>query len=99
MLFLRRRLFTVMLTGVILASAVAWGLQPPEMPVRMFRILLGVGDKTPGKWNGTVAVAGGEVVAIEGWRFEGDDKVDGVKGWNCETRDYIAFEKRTPVQL
>ena len=99
-MFLSRTLvFKLALTGMILATAAAFGLQQPETPAQMFRVLLGVGDKKPSNWGGMIDVAGGEVVAIAGWRFEGDDKVDGTKGWSCQTRDYLAFDKRIAIQL
>ena len=82
MFLFQQRLFKLIVTGVILATAAAFGLQTPETPVMTFRVLLGVGDKKPSNWGGTIDVAGGEVVAIEGWRFDGDDKVDGTKGWS-----------------
>lgn len=99
MFILRQRLFKLALTALTVVSAAVFALQPASPPVRTFRVMLGLGEKKPGKWDGTIAVAGGEIVSIEGWRFEADDKVDGVKGWSCRTRDYIAPGQRTAVQL
>ncbi len=99
MLLSRQRVFHLTLTVVILATAAAFGLQTSETPVRTFRVQLGIGDKKPSNWGGTINVSGGEVVAIEGWRFEGEDKVNGTAGWSCQTRDLLAFGQRIAIQL
>ena len=43
---------------------------PPQVT---FRILLGIGDTNPANWDGKIAVTGGEIVSIQGWRFAGSD--------------------------
>jgi hypothetical protein len=69
-----------------------------DPPVHTFRITLGLHDRQPTDWSGQVAVEGGEVVALTGWRFEGKDAVQGTTGWTCRTRDAIAPGQRFPLQ-
>jgi hypothetical protein len=88
-----------LLAALIVVGAVAFALQPQEPAVWTVRIVLGLRDKQPTDWSGKVAVAGGEVAAIEGWRFEDSDKVSGTTGWSCKTRNYLAYGQRTAVQL
>jgi hypothetical protein len=52
--------------------------------------VLGLLDQAPTDWSGQVAVAGGEVTALTGWRFEEKDAVDGLSAWKCRTRELIA---------
>jgi hypothetical protein len=69
-----------------------------EAPVHIFRITLGLNDRAPTEWNGKVAVEGGEVVHLSGWRFEGGkDAVFGPGEWKCTTHNYIAPGERVPV--
>ena len=51
-----------------------------------FRIMLGLEDTQPAKFDGSVSVAPGEVVGVEGWRFEKGDRVTGPAAWECATR-------------
>jgi len=95
---LRRRLGMLALSAVVVTVAAVFAVQSPQPPVWTFRVLLGVKDKKPTDWSGKIEVAGGHVVSIEGWRFEKNDKVDGTAGWQCQTRSYVAFGKRSPVQ-
>jgi hypothetical protein len=94
-----RRVIVLGLTATVVAVAVAVAVQPARSPVWTFRVQLGVNDTKTTDWSGTVEVAGGEVMHIEAWRFEAEDKVDGTTGWKCHTRDYITPGKRSPVQL
>jgi hypothetical protein len=94
-----RRVVALSLTIAVVAVAVAIAVQPATPPTWTFRVKLGVADTEPTDWSGTVNPGGAEVVQIAGWRFEGEDKVDGTAGWQCKTRDYVAFGKRTPIQL
>jgi hypothetical protein len=50
------------------------------------RIRFGVGDRQPTNWDGTVTVEGGQVVAIDGWRFGNPDAAEGTSGWKAATR-------------
>jgi hypothetical protein len=67
---------------------------PPEYT---FRVSFGYKDKKPTAWDGSVAVADGEVVAVEGWRFEGKDAVKEKTTWKCTTHNHIAPEHRYAV--
>ena len=53
------------------------------------RIRFGLTDTSNGKWDGTVTVAPGQVLSIDGWRFQQLDKVDGTSGWKADTRPLI----------
>src|SRR5688572_6517104 len=60
------------------------------------RIRFGLTDTANTKWAGTVAVAPGQVVSIDGWRFQQLDKVDGITGWKADTRPLTV--RRTNAQ-
>src|SRR2546426_11179820 len=49
------------------------------------RILFGLKDKASTQWDGTISVAPGRVHTIEGWRFVGEDFVEGTRGWKAST--------------
>lgn len=49
------------------------------------RILLGIGDATETKWDGSVSARGAKITAVEGWRFEPPDAIDGTS-WKASTR-------------
>jgi hypothetical protein len=48
------------------------------------RILLGITDTAATVWDGSVAAEGASVVALEPWRFEGSDAING-SGWRLST--------------
>jgi len=54
-----------------------------------FRLRLGLNDKVPAKWDGSVTVSPGKVVAISGWRFTSADSTDGSNRWQAATRPAI----------
>ena len=51
-----------------------------------FRVLLGVGDTEPTVWDGSVKLSGGQVTAIQGWRFAQRDSSDYKSSWKASTR-------------
>ncbi len=61
-----------------------------------FRILLGVGDAEPTVWDGTVKVSGGQVTAIQGWRFAQKDSSDYKTSWKASTRHLPASPAPQP---
>lgn len=65
------------------AFAAAFDLAAAEVGLR---IRFGLNDKSNTTWDGTVTVSSGRVARISGWRFEQQDKADGVKGWKAATR-------------
>jgi hypothetical protein len=93
----RRQLYAVLACAVMVGAVVAF--QPREPEAVHFRVVVGLQDKEPRDWSGQVSVAGGEVVALSGWRFDGkEDSIDGTQGWKCMTHNGIAPEKRYPIQ-
>src|SRR5947209_19949174 len=78
--------------------AVAAMQQKNDPPEHLFRITLGLADKEPTDWNGQVAVVGGAVSKLAGWRFEDKDAVQDNTGWKCRTHVYIPPEQRYPLQ-
>jgi hypothetical protein len=93
----RRRVFAVAVSLAVMFAAVA-AMRRGAAPLHTFRVVLGLHDKEPSDWSGQVAVADGEVTALAGWRFEEQDAVRGTTAWKCNTRNYIAPEKRYPLQ-
>jgi hypothetical protein len=53
-----------------------------------FRILLGVNDKAPTTWDGSIAVSGGSITGIRGWRFTAADSADS-SSWKAATRNAV----------
>ena len=54
------------------------------------RVILGLGDTSPTKWDGSVAASGATIRAVDPWRFEGPDAIDG-KSWTVSTRAIRLF--------
>lgn len=85
----------VTLVGLIGASAVVSqndggerkGAAGPALDpsVTSVRILLGVGDEAPRRWNGRVTVDRGEVVGVEGWRFRKGDMTTVRDSWEASS--------------
>jgi hypothetical protein len=69
--------------GVGLFSQGRNGREIPMPSAVAFRILLGVGDREPTQWDGSVSAAPGAVSSIQGWRFRGEDSTDSVSTWKA----------------
>jgi hypothetical protein len=90
-MFKRVGLVALAITAALLAglslhskAQVARGTEMPAATA--FRILLGVGDKAPGVWDGSVRVSPGKIVGIQGWRFrKGVDTTDSRSSWKCSS--------------
>jgi len=54
------------------------------------RILLGVTDQKSAKWDGSVTASGAEALAIEPWRFEPEDSINGMS-WKISTHSVRLF--------
>jgi hypothetical protein len=91
-----RRLGLVVFVLFVMVGAAAVR-SSQEQGSRHFRLVLGLKDQEPADWNGQVVVAGGELAALSGWRFEAGDAA-GPASWTCKTRSNIAPLKRYPVQ-
>jgi hypothetical protein len=76
-----------------LIMVVAGMMRPRETVEHTFRITLGLHDAKSTNWDGTVAVAEGEVVKLAGWRFEENDVINGKNGWKCQTHEYRKTRK------
>src|SRR5579862_5260589 len=62
------------------------------------RILLGVTDEKTTKWDGSVTVRGAEVRAIEPWRFEPEDSING-SSWKIATHAARLFNNGSQMGL
>jgi hypothetical protein len=63
------------------------------------RLRLGLNDKTPTNWDGSVTVSPGRVTAISGWHFAGGDSTDGTNSWTASTRPAIAPRRANNPRL
>src|SRR5262245_23917594 len=65
------------------ASAAQTGAR--QAPTTSFRILFGLGDREPTRWDGKVDLTGGKIVSVSGWRFAEDD-TSGDRTWKLGSR-------------
>ncbi len=49
------------------------------------RILLGVDDKEPVRWDGRASLTAGDIVRTDPWRFRPEDRVIGVSEWRSSS--------------
>ncbi len=56
-----------------------------DFSVRAVLLLLGVGDRTPVKWDGEAKLTAGEIRRVEPWRFRPDDEIVGQSGWKTSS--------------
>ena len=54
------------------------------------RILLGLTDKEPTKWDGSVTAGAARIVSVQPWRFEGSDAISGNQ-WTLSTHSIRLF--------
>jgi hypothetical protein len=74
-----RILLLVLLLGVS-AAAEPFGV----------RIILGLTDQETATWNGSASIDRGRIGLVEGWRFEGEDGVNG-SSWRAQTHPIRLF--------
>jgi len=58
----------------------------PEENLWEVLVLMGCGEQQPSNWDGRVTVTGGELHAIEGYRFVPPDRVTPEGGWRMSTQ-------------
>ena len=61
------------------------------------RLLLGVTDRVEMKWDGSVSADRGRILSIDGWRFEGQDAIEGAS-WRASTHRIRLFGARGAQQ-
>ncbi|MGH9721371.1 MAG: TolB family protein [Bryobacteraceae bacterium] len=83
------------LRAMLLCGA-AVSLLPAE-PVGV-RILLGLTDKDPVRWDGAVTARGAKITAIEPWRFETEDSLGAGNTWKMSTRAIRLFGAAQALQ-
>jgi hypothetical protein len=62
---------SLMVIGLTFLSATLRAQSPAS-----FRVLLGVTDTSAARWDGTLSIRDAGKYTVEGWRFEGTDKID-----------------------
>src|ERR1700681_1704191 len=51
-----------------------------------YLVILGVGDKTPTTWDGSITATGATILGLQGWRFSGSNSISGTTSWKLSTR-------------
>lgn len=67
-------------------AGLAWQNLPPAIEGQQFRIVLGLKDTQPRRWQGQVRVTGGEILGLAGWRFSGQDSANPDGSFNFLTK-------------
>ena len=101
---------SIILLMAALAAGLAWlkaqqsdpaySSQPggtPEGKLWQALILFGAGDSEPAAWNGHLTADGGEIHAVEGYRFELPDRLLPQGGWEARTQ-MTRILKSSPVE-
>src|SRR5581483_9419675 len=73
----RQRRIALFILVAMVMGIVTVARSQNEAPAHHFRIVVGLKDKEETAWNGKITVTGGTVAQLQGWRFEGDDAVEG----------------------
>lgn len=96
---MRVRIMVAVVTGI--AVAVWIGLQGAPLqtpaaatPTASFRMRLGVNDKAPRSWNGSVESAGGEVVGVRFWRPRPGYVLTSKTAWTAASTHGALFQRR-----
>ena len=72
--------------SVALAALCLAGVQAGE-PEFGLLVRMGLRDKEATDWSGSIAVQGGKVARLEGWRFQGKSRITGPLEWAATSRD------------
>jgi hypothetical protein len=72
------------------ASASEPGATPEEKLWEVL-VLMGCGEQQPSNWDGRAAVASGELLAIEGYRFVLPDRLTPEGGWRMSTQALLVM--------
>ena len=68
--------------------------RPWDLNTVAVRVLLGVEDTQPTKWDGRAKLTAGEILRIDPWRFRPGDAAVGRSGW--KTSSHVL---KTPVEV
>src|ERR671918_2246975 len=60
------------------------------------RIRFGLEDESNTQWDGSISVAPGKVVSVDGWRFQQTDAVTGNDSWKASTRPLTRRRSNNP---
>ncbi len=82
------------LTAVLLAGAWWLSQRAPRPAVTRaaepdeaaFLVRFGLADSSPRSWDGSVRVAGGRLLSLDGWQFTREDQIVSPNAWRCATR-------------
>ncbi|MBL8174501.1 MAG: hypothetical protein JNK48_07525 [Bryobacterales bacterium] len=69
---------------LLLLPLILSALLPAQNKVGV-RILLGLTDRQPTRWDGSVRASSARITSVEPWRFEAQDAISG-SSWKCSTR-------------
>ncbi len=64
----------------------AWQDLPPQVEGQQFRVIVGIKDAEPRRWQGSIQVGGGEIAGLSGWRFSGPDRANADGTFNFQTK-------------
>src|SRR5437773_108331 len=77
-------------------AGLAWQDLPPVIEGQQFRIVVGLKDAQPRRWQGKITVAGGELVGVAGWRFSGQDRAAADGAFNFITKQSVVEDQLRP---
>jgi hypothetical protein len=55
------------------------------------RVILGLGDTEPVRWDGSATARGARIASLEPWRFDGADALNGASSWKMSTHPIRLF--------
>ena len=92
----------LLLPALVLLPAMAWAQSTTTT------VYIGLGENAEGveRWDGSIRVSGGELVALEERHFMGEDSLDGRGSWKTSTREEqirgfprVNYNEMSPAEL
>ncbi len=84
-----------MSVALALVSLLAFGRNLQAQSPASFRVLCGVTDAAPARWDGSLTAKDAGSIQLEGWRFEGDDSAAGTT-FHFSSRPMRRFAEGVP---
>jgi hypothetical protein len=104
----KRNTLAIVIIGGLIVALLIWLRDTPSSSASLssgqtpgldetvvsFRVQFSKQDREPRDWSGTLAITGGEVIALRNWHPRPGDQIQGTTRWTLATRNGPNFQRR-----